>query len=177
MKGASYRFDHRLPSREADAHGIASTRRLAKHLATVRLISSCHSHMIYSRNCLMSAKGEAERALARRRIFCPFWLQSRNPANGCKGLVRQRTSRIASEASKTIFGLAIGKVHHLTDARPPIELSDSTTCYLTLFGQWLPLVPFPRSLQTSVALVIPRSNMTAASQFPIFSIGGFWRRI
>jgi hypothetical protein len=81
--------------------GIATTRPLGKHLATVGLIGSCHSRMIYSRNCLMSARGEAERALARRRIFCPFWLQSRNPANGCKGLVRQRTSRIASEESKT----------------------------------------------------------------------------
>jgi hypothetical protein len=75
-------------------------RRLGKRPATVRLISSCHSHMIYSGELFDECQGILSETWRAVGYFCPFWLQIEEPRERMQGLVRQRTSRIAAEESK-----------------------------------------------------------------------------
>jgi hypothetical protein len=54
--------------------------------------------------------------LARRRIFLSFLAAIEEPREGMQGASKTKNY---CQRVETTFGLAIGKVHHLTDASPP----------------------------------------------------------
>ena len=77
-------------------------RRLGRHPVTVRLISSCHSRMIYSRELFDERQGRLSEPW-RRRILLSFLAAIEEPRERMQGLVRQGASRIAAEEPTPTF--------------------------------------------------------------------------